>query len=343
MNTRKLEHLHIFDILKGTIQNKKDSQYHNGDHVLFSVLEELDTVVLDLSDGVGSTNCHWEASRLACEKSINKFEELFKQDNRNNITEIMMDSIQFANTEIMDSATGQCHGMLATLVFVVWQYSSNSIYYYSLGDSRLYWLEHTNQLHQLTKDQAKREMVYKNGKPYMQNGTVVYRNFITNALGKQGASIKIEQNDFRNGDSLVLVTDGYYECHDNFYERIVEMMNTLDFEMSFNKLLTETGAKNNDDASIISIRRNDFPNKDSATNKLPPHLESASFSKMLIQNLTKNEKENTLEMIKEIINKNYNLSINNYNDILQSFSKSKLSNDSEIWIELRKLAQLISK
>jgi serine/threonine protein phosphatase PrpC len=322
----------LFEAYSFTIQNKKEDQYHNGDSVLIDFWEEEHIVLLALADGVGSTNCHWDASKLACEYSIKLFKEAFISNRR--IDCCISEAINQTNKKIIDEATGSCSGMLTTLVFVAWNISNNNYWFSSLGDSRLYRLS-GRELNQISIDQKTSEIIYMNGKPFIQNGTVVYRNLITNALGKNAAEIEVESDEFDPGESLILATDGCYESHPNFKILISDLLAEPDLKKSFNSFRQSTDGKNYDDASMILLRRNDF------IEEVPAHLEAIGEIKVIADALNNNRLDEALSALKTLLEKEIKIGIDNYDRLMKVFQSSSLSDNSEIWLLLRKLASKV--
>jgi PPM family protein phosphatase len=321
-----------YEIYTHSIHNKKDSMPHNGDYLTYNIIDDEELVLLILADGVGSTNYHWEASWIACQETMNHFIE-FKEIY--NHSERLKKSIFQSNQDILTDGLGDRKGMLSTIVCVLWDRKNNKIYYTNAGDSRLYKINQESKLIQLTNDQSAYVQVTKDGKPYFQNGAIVYQKGITNSMGLYQPKIEIDETDFLEGESLVLLTDGFYECQ-NINENLEDMISNPDLESSFDSICKETESLNDDDASIIVLRRNDFDLSGNLNNQiLPEHLKSELFVQTLCNLISINKSDELISFINN--NLEMTISRNNLIKIFKAFADSALNQNTEVYQKIIKI------
>jgi len=145
------------------------NKINNGDYLLHEFLSSENILVLVLSDGVGSRACDHVASQTAC----STFMEAFKNCSDGvETSERFRNAIKEAN-RLVSSPPQQCHGMMATLVAVVWPVDCDFFYYSGIGDSRVY-LYHQEKVIQISEDQKKafirrdkftKKIIYSAGTP----------------------------------------------------------------------------------------------------------------------------------------------------------------------------------
>lgn len=245
-----------YQILAKSIKNRKDESMKNGDFFLHKLIENENLLFAALSDGVGSTNCYWVASKIICENTLEHFLNYDFSDK--SISSRLLYSIEKANEDILNYSESSCSGMLATLCIAVWDMESNKIYYAYAGDSRIYIYNENEEFIQLTKDQKETIRLTQNGKPVFINGTLATRNMITNAVGQENPVIEVFEKDFKEGESLFMTSDGFYEASDIDSE-IPELLKSNDIENDFNSMMEWVRGKNVDDATVLLLRRNDIP------------------------------------------------------------------------------------
>ena len=160
-----------------------------GDAHIIKFIEEHNTLLFAVADGVGSHACDWKASDLACAYWIKEMEKGLSENT--DIATAFTKSLKRTNHLII-SESSPCEGMMTTFVAVVWDRKNEVFYQSYLGVSRLYILT-DDKLKQLTKDQAESVIKKKGGNPLIIDGEAVVRLGLNNALGQHDARIDIEK------------------------------------------------------------------------------------------------------------------------------------------------------
>ncbi len=321
-----------FEIHTESIQNRKASNYNNGDSLEKYVTENKDFVILVLSDGVSSTDKHWIASEMIC-KDIVKFISVHNMQNIE-MEKLILDAISNSNSNVLNSDI--CSGALATLVLVVWDVNNDFIYWSSIGDSNLCLLKNTNELLTLSVEETAVEMIIEYGKPKMIDGAPATRKLLTNAMGSAITKIKVHKHDFLPGEALFLTSDGFMEALSAPFDAIQQTINKSDLDKSFIELCNDVRANNYDDASIIILRRNDRDE-----NHIPAHLSNTSIIKTLIESILNEDIFSIETCIENIKDQNLSIGKANYLELLSTFQKSRMSNNKEVWSLLQPLVRFI--
>jgi serine/threonine protein phosphatase PrpC len=226
-----------------------------GDYQLWSELLDEGLIILALSDGVGSRHHDYIASRTACSSFI----KCFSEDKTQDLVTRFEAAVKFADKQVSDPENASHKGMMATFVAIVFNLNFPGTFLYcNIGDSRIYKLG-GDGLVQISKDSRKAVVMHeRNGKLITQNGVIVIREGLTNALGfNSTALIKIEQSDeFRPGEILFLTSDGMHEIPD-FNLSISEALFNPDLSHAMERFMKRSSELFSDDASILVFRRSD--------------------------------------------------------------------------------------
>lgn len=173
-----------------------------------------------LADGMGGHAGGEVASRIACEgivrallphrEELGRLAEDAKPDSRQTLISALKGAIVKSERDIFDTAEGdpRLKGMATTcdLVFLI-----NGIMYIShVGDSRVYLLRGETG-RQLTVDHNVHEYLKAQGKTDMEIMGYPHREKLVRALGMSGgAEIDTLQLDLRQGDRIVMCSDGLH-------------------------------------------------------------------------------------------------------------------------------------
>ena len=158
-----------------------------------------------VADGMGGHN----AGDYASSHGVNTLVEQIRKDANYNPVKVIRYAIEAANTELLNSASGNesLQGMGTTMVVctIVGQYA----YVANIGDSRLY-LIRKGQAIQITKDHSYVEEMVERGR--MRRGSAEYarsKNIITRAVGIDSqVSADFFEADLMPGDRFLLCSDG---------------------------------------------------------------------------------------------------------------------------------------
>lgn len=232
----------------------KPGKERNGDSSLVLKLPEENLVILTVADGVGSHVCDWFASETTCETVCESFVQATGR-----IADRLRLSVQRAHDRVR-GATGGCAGAQSTLVAAVWETGENIIHYASAGDSRLY--KHTSrELVQLTGDDTASVLATVGGEPVLSAGMPVFIKGLTKAIGQQEVlDVNVHSREFEPGEALVLATDGMHG-YGLFVQDLEVLLAKDDLEIALVALVQRHSTANNDDATLIILRRSDMPGR----------------------------------------------------------------------------------
>lgn len=325
---------------------KRDSKLKNGDSLHFSELQEEHLVILCVSDGVGSLSKDWLASEATC-KIFN--ENIIKQSGT--IESRIEYAVLAAHSGVL--ALSNQASMAATLVAAIVDFNSDKIYYLSIGDSRIFIVDNENA-RLITIDDTISIPVKVNNNIVIKDGIPLYTHPITKAIGqRETLEFEISSVPFNAGESVVLATDGIHN-HSMLPNNLLELFKSKYISAILTRRVSECSRENNDDATILILRRNDFPkdskslyrdailkNKDDKSDKLYPHLLTNCAVELIDQHIDVKDWE-TLKNCLEYI---YSKKLQPSRDILISWLNNIFAqnvNDANISGILRKLIQISS-
>jgi hypothetical protein len=174
--------------------------------------------------------------------------------------------------------------MAATLVSAVVDFKLDTLYYLSIGDSRVF-IVNNESATLITVDDTTSIPVKANNSIMIKDGVPLYIHPITKAIGqKEKLKFNINSFPFNPGESVVLATDGIHN-HGVLPNNILESLKQDNLSNMLLTAVSDCSRENNDDATILILRRNDFPynskslyedtilkNINLNTSKLYPHL-----------------------------------------------------------------------
>jgi serine/threonine protein phosphatase PrpC len=236
------------EISKRSYQNPQKSR--NGDYCEFEMLEQEQLVILALGDGVGSSPCDWNASKLSCEQFI----ESFKSNPSKEISERIAQSLKAVNQEFLH--TGDvCEGMKTTFCGVVWDFANSEIYYVSIGDSRIFEFSN-NGLIQISRDEVKSVILRKrDGKPMIIAGVAVTAEGVANVIGSPELTFEVKVKSDDGVEGMVLTTDGMHGASTKFEEDGVRAISAVNLENGLEQLCNNYKDLQKDDMTILAARR----------------------------------------------------------------------------------------
>ncbi|HOV12588.1 MAG TPA: protein phosphatase 2C domain-containing protein, partial [Bacteroidales bacterium] len=232
-------------IVHGKCQKDTDKKTC-GDFLLYREINDENIVLLVIADGVGSRHHDSVASNAAC----HAFVDTFLNNQAGTLIQRFEMALKKADYEVSNPVEPAHQGMMSVLLAAAWNTNENYFLWDCIGDSRLY--KHTsNGIKQLSEDSKKAvNMRDKSGKLLIQDGVLVIREGLTNALGYNGADISVKRQDFGEGESLILCTDGMYET-DDFNGTIAELLSSDISEKRLEKFFSRNTDYFKDDASIL--------------------------------------------------------------------------------------------
>lgn len=240
----------IHDIAGQT--RKKPGKARNGDALGYKLLEN-GLIIMALADGVSSASCDWLASKTACQE----FLEACQRELTPDFSQDDVLSICYQVNEKMLQTTDICKGMLTAFVAVLWDTKKDFFHFVSVGDARLYQIRQ-DQIKQVSQDETKEIVVRrKDGKVLLVDGATLVNTALTNALGSRSFETHLHRAAFAPGDSVVLASDGFYDCKKSFSSDMLALSQAEAPEQALTKLFTTYASDQSDDASVLLLRRND--------------------------------------------------------------------------------------
>ena len=236
---------------------KKKNKSKNGDSFKSDIINNQ-TVVLTVADGISKSTCDWLASDIACDKFIEMC-NLYSNELHNE--ETLEKIVNIVNTSIINSDV-KCKGSMSVFSAVIWDIRKDFFYYVNIGDSRIHKYSQ-NKLTQISTDDTK-DLVYKNksGKPVLVAGAYVSVSAVTNALGTQNIKIRVKNENIEPGDSIVLSSDGFYDCMPSFPQDVESILNSVSMQKKIDAVFDKYSSYQKDDTTVLFLRRKDTNIKD---------------------------------------------------------------------------------
>jgi len=283
----------MYSIAHNSIKNKGKNRC--GDYYLWKEIANENILVAVVSDGVSTTPCDWLASETACKVFIKNIEE--DHWHEKDIKQRIIQSLMSANREIIE-IEGQCKGMLCTITAIVWEKDNDFAYCTWAGDSRIYWFDGI-ETRQFSKDQTKAVVMRKqDGKVLSTDGSVIIREGLTNALGRQDYKPIIEKLNFLPNQAILLCSDGFYQAFPDLETKMTGIFKNLNFETNFEAVFAHVADERTDDTTALVIRREPENVNFSEIIKNLDHVDEFSelgFSKIQIGNAIIDELLNAFE------------------------------------------------
>ena len=226
----------------------------NQDRVRTAMLRD-DIGFAVICDGMGGQNAGSEASERAVNVVFERITKVFRPDySGNSIRNLLISSITTANSVVYDMSVSSMDmkGMgttcVAALIF------GNKLYAVSVGDSRLYLINH--EIRQLTKDHTVVMKMYENGeitKEQLKNHP--QRNYITKAVGvAEKVSPDYLEAELSENSAILLCTDGLSNyCDEADMFNIIKKCDPKDAPSELVKKALENGGGDNVTAAIMRI------------------------------------------------------------------------------------------
>jgi len=168
-------------------------------------------VLLIVADGVGGARAGEEASRLAVEVTRRTFAEQWSPDVRYTLES----AVAQANAAVYSRGREEAYSGMGTTIVCAVLYRGR-LYVAHVGDSRLYRLR-GDRLEQLTVDHSwVQDQVNRGVLTEEQARNHPKRHVVSRSLGARATvEVEIGQFDLRDGDAILLCSDGLYEMVDD--------------------------------------------------------------------------------------------------------------------------------
>jgi len=231
------------------ITEKHREKKHNGDHILYRVIQDENLVVALLADGVSNSPCDYLSSKTACETFMQDFLTASMSD----LEERILHAMQEAHYAVLNHAAH--HGMLCAFAAVVWRIGENDFYFINIGDTRIYKVSGEIS-EQITEDEADTEFL-RRGSTIATDGSgqPLIRRVITNAVGSKTCRITVRKGLWQKGQFLILASDGFYNIYDIIDEVRVKILENKTFSTALSKVWVNNMDGFEDDNSVIVLQR----------------------------------------------------------------------------------------
>ncbi|MCI5745115.1 MAG: Stp1/IreP family PP2C-type Ser/Thr phosphatase [Erysipelotrichaceae bacterium] len=187
-------------------------------------MQDDDNYIAFVFDGMGGHLGGAHAANTTANYLQNAFLSL-NEATYKNLGVWLFETLQNINTTIYNQSLqdDNLKGMGTTVSGVVKH--NGTLFYAHIGDSRIY-LYNKNELEQITTDHTYVNTLLLNGIiTYKQAMKHPKRHVLTNALGiKKNVSVDIGQIKLKDGDNLLLCTDGLHNLIDN--KKLLKLLNS---------------------------------------------------------------------------------------------------------------------
>jgi protein phosphatase len=217
-----------------------------------------------VADGLGGYESGEVASKICAESVyeniIYDYEKIDKSKNKDKyISSMLKNIISVANDKIfnMEKTDIKYKGMGTTLL-VVFRYF-DSIYYLSIGDSRIYYIDkNLNGIVCLTEDDTYvNTLVKTNIITYEEAKNHPQKHILTKAVGVfKEIEVEVKKIDDKQGGYILLCTDGVTNMIKN--SEILNIFKNNEFDIVAQKIIEESndrGGIDNSTALVIDISR----------------------------------------------------------------------------------------
>lgn len=207
-----------------------------------------------VADGLGGYEGGEIASKILTIKFSRYFEDHIEQiSNSKNIEKILLNALDEGNKQIynMEKTSEKYKGMGTTIVVVAIVYGK--VYYLSVGDSRLYYIDSVmNSITQITEDDTYVNTLLKtNVIDESQVENHPQKHVLTKAIGIF-KDIKVEVNLLDKKDGyLILCTDGLTNMLDN--KEILNILKNTAFDIVAKKYIKEANDNGGVDNTTVAV------------------------------------------------------------------------------------------
>ena len=223
--------------------------------------------------------------------------------------------------------------MLSVFSAIIWDTDNNFFHFINAGDTRIYKINN-NKIHQISTDETK-DVIVKNkqGKYITFAGTTVVRTGITNALGRKDFKANIDKCDFTYGDSIILASDGFYDCKSSFETDMLKVCQSFNLENLTKKYFAHYSDYQTDDMTVLVFRRNDIDQEfkkdyksihdfDKIKGKVAKHTLIELLHVELLMNIERKNKQDSVLILGTMQENNLFLTQNQYDEILEICNSS---------------------
>lgn len=243
--------------MKYTARTDVGLKRENNEDNLYARIYDEENALFVVCDGLGGYSSGEVASKVAVNCIRDNFEaniEKLKQSGQDEIQEFLVNVIQIANEKIfnMQVTNPDYKGMGTTVVLVA--KINNKIYYESVGDSRLYYIDSDKEnIEQVTVDDTYvNELVRKKIIDKSEAKNHPQKHVLTKALGIFGKVDTKVDTLIKNNGLLLLCSDGLTNMVKN--DSILDIIKTSKFETTSDALVDSANRNGGaDNVTVIVI------------------------------------------------------------------------------------------
>lgn len=243
--------------MKYTARTDVGLKRENNEDNLYARIYDEENALFVVCDGLGGYSSGEVASKVAVNCIRDNFEaniEKLKQSGQDEIQEFLVNVVQIANEKIfnMQVTNPDYKGMGTTVVLVA--KINNKIYYESVGDSRLYYIDSDKEnIEQVTVDDTYvNELVRKKIIDKSEAKNHPQKHVLTKALGIFGKVDTKVDTLIKNNGLLLLCSDGLTNMVKN--DSILDIIKTSKFETTSDALVDSANRNGGaDNVTVIVI------------------------------------------------------------------------------------------
>lgn len=179
-------------------------------------LELNNALLLIVADGVGGGESGEVASKLAVDFIIDYLKKSVQnsQFNHQSILNLLRDSLYLANHKVVEYAGQNSINVIGTTLSLALIVDKINLYIAHIGDSRIYELDNSLEVRQLTQDHSVREVLFRSNKITQAEKEEYNKSLLAFTLGKRNLkkeNIFTQHSILYNSSRLILCSDGFWE------------------------------------------------------------------------------------------------------------------------------------
>ncbi len=207
-------------------------------------LELNNTLVLIVADGVGGGEAGEVASKLAVDFIINDLKESIQNNqfsNHQSILNLLRDTLYLANHKVVEYASEHNIAVIGTTLSLALIIDKINLYIAHIGDSRIYELDNSLEVRQITQDHSVREVLFRSNKITQNEKEEYNKSLLAFTLGKRNLkkeNIFTQHSILYNSSRLILCSDGFWEKIDINKETFIKPIDKLQIDI-YNSIPTD--------------------------------------------------------------------------------------------------------
>ncbi len=222
---------------------------NNQDNYLVKQNEDLGLTFLLVSDGVGGSNAGEVASATVVDMFSDYFDQISEQDSLKSYQDWALNSLRTINQRLyrLSHQNNQYVGMSTTCVCAL--FTPFGQFFINVGDSRIYMINHLDELVQLSTDHSLvNDLLIKGSISIAEANSHPMRHALTNAIGIY-ETLRCDVQEIMMPYKLILVCSdglsGYVEHQQIQSILIDESLSLLEKKNLLNEAVIQSGALDN--------------------------------------------------------------------------------------------------